>query len=222
MSDNTKETKVTKGNEEIEQLKKDNAELKARLDTLMDLLMKNQAATPAVNIVTPSTDVTLVYCSDSMGYLKTSHVELKFNKWGEKFTLSRSQFDEVVGVYRSWFDLGILAVSGDTEEGIKIAADKGIKTSNELHMDASTLEKLGTMPLTAIEELWNGLEFDEHRQSIATYVKRKFLEGDKAYTRRDLIDLMNRLTHGGFRREQDELDERYTYEAKQFNKGDKK
>lgn len=232
MSGNTKETKATttaaatatsKVNSELEQLKKDNADLRSRLDSLMELLLKTQAASaaPAVNIVTPSTDVTLVYCSDSMGYLKTSHVELKFNRWGEKFTLSRSQFDEVVGMYRSWFDAGILAVSGDTEEGIKVAADKGIKTSNELNMDASTLDKLGSMGIDEVEKLWNEQKFDEHKQSIATYIKRKFIEGDKAYERRDLIDLMNRLTNGGFRREQDELDGRYTYEAKQFNKGDR-
>lgn len=229
MSGNTKETKATttaatsKVNSELEQLKKDNADLRSRLDSLMELLLKTQAASaaPAVNIVTPSTDVTLVYCSDSMGYLKTSHVELKFNRWGEKFTLSRSQFDEVVGMYRSWFDAGILAVSGDTEEGIRVAADKGIKTSNELNMDASTLDRLGSMGIDEVEKLWNEQKFDEHKQSIATYIKRKFIEGDKAYERRDLIDLMNRLTNGGFRREQDELDGRYTYEAKQFNKGDR-
>lgn len=216
MSDNTKKTPSNA--EEIKQLKKDNEELRAQIQALMEMMMKNQAAAPVVNMVTPSTDVQLVYCSDSMGYLKTAHVELKFHKWGEKFTLSRSQFDEVVGVYRSWFDAGILAVCGDTEEGIKIAADKGIKTSNELRIDAKTLENIGNMTVAQVEDLWNSLSFREHKGSIVTFVKRKFLEDDPKYTRRDLIDLLNRLTEGGFRREQDELDGRYTYEAKQFNK----
>ena len=160
---------------------------------------------PSVNIVTPSTDVVLVYCSDSMGHLATAHVDLTFNRWGEEFTLSRSQFDEVVGKYRSWFDDGILAVSGDTEEGIRVAAAKGIKTHKEFYLDAKKLESIGKMSVPQIEDLWEHTTLQKHNESIVTFVKRKFIEGDPAYCNREKIDLFNRLTNGAFTREQDEL-----------------
>ena len=160
---------------------------------------------PSVNIVTPSTDVVLVYCSDSMGHLATAHVDLTFNRWGEEFTLSRSQFDEVVGKYRSWFDDGILAVSGDTEEGIRVAAAKGIKTHKEFYLDAKKLESIGKMSVPQIEDLWEHTTLQKHKESIVTFVKRKFIEGDPAYCNREKIDLFNRLTNGAFTREQDEL-----------------
>lgn len=205
---------------EFEELKKKNEALERQMQELLALLKNNTqtAQTPVVNVIAPSTDVVLVYCSDSMGYLKTAHVELRFNRWGEEFTLTRSQFDEVVGSYRSWFDQGILTVSGDTEEGIKLAAAKGIKTSREVYLDAHKLESIGTMSLNKVEDLWNSCPMEEQKNSIVTFIKRKFIEGDKAYMTRGLIDLMNRLTDGGFRREQDELDGRLVYEPLQFNK----
>jgi hypothetical protein len=132
-------------------------------------------------------------------------VDLNFTRWGEEFTMSRSQFDEVVGKYRSWFDQGILAVSGDTEEGIKIAAAKGIKTHKEYYLDSKKLESIGKMTVPQIEDLWNNTTLPKHRESIVTFVKRKFIEKDPAYHNREKIDLFNRLTNGAFSREQDEL-----------------
>ena len=220
VADTNKNSVQDEQHREFEELKKKNEALERQMQELLTLLKNNtQAAqTPVVNVIAPSTDVVLVYCSDSMGYLKTAHVELRFNRWGEEFTLTRSQFDEVVGSYRSWFDQGILTVSGDTEEGIKLAAAKGIKTSREVYLDARKLESIGTMSLAKVEDLWNSCPMEEQKRSIVTFIKRKFIEGDKAYMTRGLIDLMNRLTEGGFRREQDELDGRFVYEPLQFNK----
>ena len=47
------------------------------------------------------------------------------------------------------------------------------------------------------------------RKSIVSFIKRKFIENVKEYRDRAKIDLMNRLTDGGFQRESDELSGRY-------------
>ena len=61
-----------------------------------------------------------------------------------------------------------------------------------------------------LEKLWNDNSGTlEHQKSIVSFIKRKFIEGDQAYRNREKIDLMNRLTNGGFEREQDELAGRY-------------
>ena len=213
----TKETKETK-DEEIQSLQDEISALKQMLADMMSSKEVAPSVQPSVNIVTPTTDVVLVYCSDSLGHLATSHVELDFNRWGEEFTLTRSQFDEVVGKYRDWFDEGILAVSGDTEAGIKIAAAKGIKTHKEFYLDAQKLERIGRMSVPEIEELWNNTKLRKHRESIVTFVKRKFIEEDPAYHNREKVDLFNRLTDGGFTREQDELSGRIKIDPINFTK----
>lgn len=198
-------TTDTKKDEKISALEQEVAALKELIAKMAAPSQVAPTVQPSVNIVTPSTDVVLVYCSDSMGHLATAHVDLTFNRWGEEFTLSRSQFDEVVGKYRSWFDDGILAVSGDTEEGIRVAAAKGIKTHKEFYLDAKKLESIGKMSVPQIEDLWEHTTLQKHKESIVTFVKRKFIEGDPAYCNREKIDLFNRLTNGAFTREQDEL-----------------
>lgn len=216
--------KTTKTSTSSTAAKKDEqiAALEAQIAALKEMIQNMATAAPAtttvaaqptsVNIVTPNTDVVLVYCSDSMGHLNTAHVDLTFNCWGEQFTVSRSQFDEIVGKYRHWFDQGILAVCGDTEEGIRIAAAKGIKTHTEFYLDAKKLESIGKMSVAQIEDLWNKTTPLSHKQSIVTFVKRKFIEKDPGYYNREKIDLFNRLTDGAFTREQDELSGRIKIE----------
>ncbi|MBO7696982.1 MAG: hypothetical protein J6T10_30500 [Methanobrevibacter sp.] len=151
-------------------------------------------------------DVTLVYCSDSLGYAKISNMELNFTRFGEQFQIPRYQFDELVGKYRSWFDRGILAVGSDC---VDIAVAKGIPTVDEFALDSKKLNAIGNMSSTEIEDLWNHTTRIEHKRSIVTFVKRKFIDGDPKYHNREKIDLFNRLTNGGFNREQDELSGRY-------------
>lgn len=161
-------------------------------------------ATPVYNI--PSTDVTLVYCSDALGYAKISNMELHFNRFGEEFVMSRSQFDELVGKYRAWFDRGILAVS---YKNMDVAAAKGIRTDKEYALKYETLDSLGHMSVAQIEKVWNESTAKAHKEAIVSFYKRKFMEGAPGYTDRARVDLMNRLTDGGFNRECDELSGRY-------------
>lgn len=180
-------------------------ELKAQLAAARSASAPQQAA-PAPTFTVPSTDVTIVYCSDSMGYASISNMELHFNQYGEEFILSRSQFDELVGKYRSWFNRGVLAVSS---KNIDVAAAKGLPTDKEYNLSFRALNSIGTMSAAQLQKLWEDNPKQAQRDSIVSFVKRKFIEGDAAYMSRDKIDLLNRLTDGGFTREQDELSGRY-------------
>ena len=153
-----------------------------------------------------SDHVTLVYCSDSLGYAKISNMEFNFTRFGEQFMVPRYQFDELVGKYRSWFDRGVLAVSS---EDVDVAVSKGIPTVDDFAVDYKKLSSIGNMSVSEIEKMWNDCEKIEHKRSMVTFVKRKFVEKDPKYRNREKIDLFNRLTDGGFSREQDELSGRY-------------
>ena len=112
-------------NEQIELLKQMLAATQAQL---AEAKAVNAAAQPQVTITAPSTDVAVVYCSESLGCAKISNMELNFTRYGEEFLLPRAQFDELVGKYRSWFDRGVLAVSSkyaDIAAAKQLPIDKG-------------------------------------------------------------------------------------------------
>lgn len=159
-----------------------------------------------VTVEVPSTDVTVVYCSESIGYAKISNMELNFNRYGEEFVLSRNQFDELVGKYRGWFDRGVLAVSYKNTD---VAIAKGVMTDKEIGLSPEQLNSIGRMSTWELEDLWNKTTLDNLRESIVYFYKRKIIEQDPMFTNREKIDLMNRLTAGGFNREQDELNGRF-------------
>lgn len=165
------------------------------------------ASTPIINLTMPTTDVTLVYLSNSMGYIKTINTELHMNVYGEEFTLSKSQFDEVAGKYRRWFEKGILAVS---YKNMDVAIAKGLPTDVDLALTKEKLNAVGRMSTSEIEDLWNSITLNQ-KHCLAAHVKRKIIDGDPDYTDRAKVDLLNRLTNGAFRREQDEASGRYTY-----------
>lgn len=145
-------------------------------------------------------DVTLVYLSDSPGILnKVPGLSLRCGCYGEEFTLSRHQFDAVVGQYRDWFKEGILAVSRDN---IDVAAKKGLKTQDEYYLKPSQLQRLGTMPVSELEKVWRECKNDNERLCIVTYYKRKFIEGkEPGYHETGRVLAMNTLTQQGLKRE---------------------
>ncbi|MBO7732389.1 MAG: hypothetical protein J6S67_07545 [Methanobrevibacter sp.] len=191
------------------------ADLEAQIAELQAQLLAAQqqiaqqipvATAPTVTVSAPNTDVSVVYCSDSLGFAKISNMELHFNRYGEEFVMSRTQFDELVGKYRKWFDRGVLAVS---YRNVDVAAAKGLKTDKEMFLDAKKLESIGVMSAGQLEMLWNSLENHTQKESVVSYYKRKFIEGANGFVNREKVDLLNRLTDGGFRREQDEISGRY-------------
>lgn len=176
------------------------AELEARLNKLESTGEKTQtgAVNTPIYMSAPSTDVVVVYTSHSLGYLSGTQFAINASVYGEEFTLSRSQFDELAGKYREWFNDGRLAVS---YRNVDVAAAKGLPTDKDIGLSVKELRNLGNMSSEQIEKLWEKAKLDNLRLSIVTYFKEKFLEGAPGYRDRARIDTLNRLTDGGFEAE---------------------
>jgi len=208
INEQVKETKTTT----TKQSQKEN-ELEKQIATMAEIIKNLQEQINSVNrvnttqpnivVTAPNTDVDLVYLSDSLGVVTVNNLTLNCTRYGEKFRITRTDFDAIVGKYRNWFDRGILAISADN---IDVAAAKGIKTDKEYSVTAEKLSKMGKMTTKALEDLWESTISDSEKLSIVTYFKRKFIENDdEGFRDREKIDLMNRLTNGGFEREAVEL-----------------
>ena len=177
------------------------AELEARLkekENSEEAVSEPKPVTAPVYMTAPSTDVVVVYTSHSMGHLEGKQFVIDASVYGEEFTLSRSQFDELVGKYRPWFMDGRLAVS---HKNVEVAAVKGLPTDKEIGLSVQDLKKLGTMSPDQIEKLWDKAGLDNLRMSIVTYFKEKFSAGEEGFRDRGRIDCLNRLTDGGFEAE---------------------
>ena len=190
---------ATKTKAELEQ---EIAILKAQLAE-KESAQKEEAAAPAVPasqpvpayMTAPSTDVAIVYTSHSSGHMEGKLFALDASVYGEEFTLSRSQFDELVGKYRRWFNDGILAVS---YRNVDVAAAKGLPTDKDIGLSVKQLNALGTMSPAQIEDLWNSIAQHSLRMSIVTFYREKFDENAPGYRDRARLDCLNRLTNGGF------------------------
>jgi len=146
-------------------------------------------------VTTKSTDVEVVYTSNSMGHMEGKLFSLDATVYGETFTLSRGQFDELVGKYRHWFKDGRLAVS---HKYIDIAAAKDLPIDTNIGVTVNDLRNLGNMSVDQIEDLWNKATAESLRMSIVSYYKEKYVENVAGFRDRTRVDCLNRLTDGAF------------------------
>ena len=174
------------------------AELEAKLQAKEEGSSEPKPVATPVYVSAPSTDVVVVYTSHSLGHLQGTQFAIDASIYGEEFTLSRSQFDELAGKYREWFMDGRLAVS---HKNVEVAAAKGLPTDKDIGLTVKDLRNLGKMTPDQIEKLWEKAGLDSLRMSIVTYFKEKFLEGAEGFRDRARIDCLNRLTDGGFEAE---------------------
>lgn len=201
VSDEPKDETMAKENKDsYDELVSKFNDLNEKYTTLMNFVMKQM--TTGTN--STSGEVTLVYMSDSLGIIdKVPGVSLSCTQYGEEFTLPRSQFDQIVGVYRKWFDDGILAVSS---RNLDVAAAKGLRTDAEYAVKRSTLDKLATMSPAQITDLWNSCKSDAERLSIVTHYKRKFAENkEPGYRDMQKVFTLNSLSNNGLQVEADEI-----------------
>lgn len=193
--------------------KKTKAELEAELAELQakfeEMSRKNAELASKASSLMPSRpasstdDVTLVYLSDSPGYIAAGNVQLNATRMGEEFIVQRRDFDAIVGKYRSFFDMGILAVA---DADVAVAVAKGLKTASEYGISAKKLEQLAEMTASELEDFWHSLIGDAHKISVVTYYKKKFIEGtDVRFRDMAKLDALNRLTGGAFESERDAL-----------------
>ena len=192
----------TKEKDETQELKDQLAAALEAIKELQKQVAQGNTAQPNITLTVPSTDVTLVYLSDSPGNIHAGNAHLTPRGYGEKFRVARSDFDAICGLYKTWFDAGILAVSDDD---VEVAVAKNIRTESEFALSSRDLARLGTMSAKELEELWNKTIAESQKASICTYFKRKIIEGDSNFRDREKVDLLNRLTNGGFNRESEEL-----------------
>lgn len=195
---------ATKTKAELEQII---ANLQAQIEELKNNVKVAEAPAEepkpveAAPVATPvyttpaSTDVVVVYTSHSRGHLEGNQFSIDANVYGEEYTLSRSQFDELAGKYRRWFNKGILAVSW---KNVDVAAAKGLPIDRDNGLSVKELHSLGSMSPDEIEKLWNKVKYDSLRMSIVTYYKEQFFNGVPGYQDRVRVDTLNRLTEGGF------------------------
>ena len=185
---------ATKTKAELEQ---ENKLLREQIELLKSANALQPQAQPAapMYVASPSTDVVVVYTSHCPGHMQGTQFSLDANVYGEEFTLSRQQFDELVGKYRHWFEMGILAVS---YRNVDVAASKGLSTDKDIGVTVEELRRLGSMNTEEIEKLWAKAKSDQVRMSIVTYYKDRYLENAPGFRDRTRIDCLNRLTNGGF------------------------
>lgn len=184
--------------------KKESDKKIAELERRLEEKSASASAMPAHPTSTGLGDVTVVYLSDSPGVInRVPNLELRCGTYGEEFTLPRAQFDQLVGLYRPWFNKGILAVSRDN---IDVAARKGLRTQDEFSLKPSQLKRIGVMPIPELRKLWDSCVNDNERMCIVTYYKRKFIEGkEPGYREAERVLLMNTLTKQGLKREAIEI-----------------
>lgn len=152
-----------------------------------------------------STDsVSIVYLCDYDGVInRVPGLNLVFHSYGDTVTVSRTQFDAIVGEYRRWFDNGILAVH---HRNIAVAAEKGLRTEDEYALSPKLLSRIGTMPVEDLKKLWYDCKSDTERLSIVSYYKRKFIEGkEPGFRETERVVMMNALTGQGLKREAVEI-----------------
>lgn len=175
--------------------------LEKQLQELMMLMLKNQNNTPTVDTSSPRSgdDVKIVHLVERAPGLKThiklSNLVINMTSFGEERTLTLSQFEELVGMYRSWFEQGIIAPGAGLEH---LASRYGLKTVKDYNISKDFIAKLGSMSIYELEEFFTKLG-EGHRQFILEYWQRKVIAKDPAFKDVHKIEMLNRVSNGGLR-----------------------
>lgn len=197
MANEIKETK--QGVEEVSEAKKSKEQLeieslKAQLELLTKMVMQNTGSAHSGN--NPSDSVTVVHMVERAPGLKT-HIELSnmtidFRSFGEERTLPRMVFEELIGKYRRWFELGILAPGPNAGD---IAAMYNLTVSNKMGITTETIKKIPKMSVTDLETLYNKLG-KAHQQYILEIFRRGVLENKPDFRDIHKLEMLNRVSDG--------------------------
>jgi hypothetical protein len=147
--------------------------------------LKAEKALKAAPAPASTDSVSIVYLCDYDGVInRVPGLNLVFHSYGDTVTVSRTQFDAIVGEYRRWFD----------------------RTEDEYALSPKLLSRIGTMPVEELKKLWYDCKSDTERLSIVSYYKRKFIEGkEPGFRDTDRVVMMNALTGQGLKREAVEI-----------------
>ena len=187
---------------EFEELKKQTNNIlkqnKALIEENQEL--KNSIAAPVIE-QTPSVaplekEITLVHTIQHNNglstYMKVGDLEIVMRNMGEKRTLTRQQFETIVGTYRHFFDMGFIAL--DSSE-IELADAYGIDCYNpndKTQFTAATIKGLGKASLDKVEEIYNGLS-EPSKKNFLNYWLNKVYEKEEGFYDKAKMSQLDRL-----------------------------
>lgn len=123
-------------------------------------------------------------------YMKLSNTEIIFRKFGEERSVNFQAFQELVGKYRKWFDMGIISIAAGYED---LAERYGLNTAKNYPMDSEFVKKLGDVSMYELEDVFPKLP-EAGKDFVLSYWNRKIIEGDPNFKDSRKIETLNRLS----------------------------
>lgn len=125
-------------------------------------------------------------------YMKVDNLEITMRNMGEKRTLTRQQFETLVGTYRHYFDMGFIALD---ISAIDMAEAYGVGCYNpndKSQFTAKTIKDLGNMSLDKIEEIYRGLS-ETSKKNFLNYWLNKAYEKEEGFYDKAKMGQLDRL-----------------------------
>lgn len=125
-------------------------------------------------------------------YMKVDNLEIVMRNMGEKRTLSRQQFETLVGTYAHYFDMGFIALDSSA---IELAEAYGVDCYNpndKSQFTAKTLKDLGKMSLDKLEEIYRGLS-ESSKKNFLNYWLNKAYEKEEGFYDKAKMGQLDRL-----------------------------
>ena len=162
--------------------------------------LKNSINEPTVEVASSTAplekEITIVHTIQHNNglttFMKVGTLEIVMRNMGEKRTLTRQQFETIVGTYRHFFDMGFIAL--DSSE-IELAETYGIDCYNpndKTQFTAATLKGLGKASLDKVEEIYEGLS-EASKKNFLNYWLNKVYEKEEGFYDKAKMSQLDRL-----------------------------
>lgn len=127
----------------------------------------------------------------------STHIEIPsrtidFYNFGEVRSIRYSEFQELIGKYKSWFDKNIIALSAKDSA---LALKEGLVTDDQIPLKRSQVESLMNLTLEELEKLYNSLS-ESHKRFITRSWAYGYYEIGDGYKNGIKIELLNKLSNG--------------------------
>ena len=177
------------------------AKLEAQVEQLMALLKIQMGDNGSRASSAPSvTDtIKIVHLVERAPGLKTlihlgNGTVITMTKFGEERTLSIPQFEEILGKYRGWFDMGMIAIHKDYEDKAKYYM---MDTAAQYPINSDFFREIKKKSMADIESVYPRLP-KAGQDSLCSYWHRMAREGDRHFADIRNLETMNRLSDGAF------------------------
>jgi len=177
----------------------------AGLNEKINSLIQNNNGNASQTLTNPYEEITIVHLRELDPMLRThiklSNLTINMNAFGEERTVTRQQLEELIGKYRNWFDLGIIAIGAGGEE---YARRNKIKTIKDYPFKDDFIQKLATLNVFELEDMYKKLGIGA-QGFIISYFKRKIIEKNSIFMDIHKLEVLNRLSNGSLKQEIAEL-----------------